>query len=277
VVDTLFLLPVLALRDRTLTVLSMATLCMSSTLRPMLESSTAGWSGQLSRAAFVAAGGAGVRWARVRNIEGSCAVTRWLAECLRARQASCRSFRERLDSSEQASQPAYWVDTQHLCPEAELDAIRVVLRVGEPLTQCHCDKTRCPDGTLPSAEAAWLCDYRAAHAGSLAILAVVQSSVEQRRLGPLRTFLQAVEAALEALLAYSELTEAALQRKKDWLGALAERAGDSAGCRQLAWAQPASLEAALVLGPRTPGGPLVTPRNPADDNVVDELDSINQR
>jgi hypothetical protein len=238
--DALACLPVLALRDRALVNVCAATLHVAASVRPMLDSSMAGWAADRSASVYASMGGRNIGWWRVQNFRGTLQLYSWLGHHVERRLNLVRHLRSMISAAD-AGTPAYTRDLSHLCPVPIIDACRTILAVGETLTTHQVNAFRHPDGSLPSCEAAWLADYRQAKAGCLAVLAVLDSGIEQRRLGPLPQFVVAVEAALEALHSMAELTEASVRKRLAWMTELAESRGLAAGAKELAFNSAAPL------------------------------------
>ncbi len=152
----------------------------------------------------------------------------------------------------------YMVDTSSLTPDAELDALRACLTAGEQTTLERVNPHRRPDGSLPPSESAWLSDYQCGQAGGLALCAVMQSAVAQRRLSHLATFLDVIDAVLAGLLAYCAVTDGALRRRLAWMQTLCEALGQRAGDKDAALAElPPLLFKLHLMGPAAPLARLV--------------------
>ena len=228
--DALACMPVLALRDRCLVTICAATCSLAAVVRPMVDSSVAGWAAERSAAAFSAVGGRNIGWWRVQHFLGTLQLYGFLRSHMQQRLYQVRAMRESLTGGDMST-PAYTRDLGHLCPVPIIEACRTLLVMGDKLTIHQVNAFRFGEGIgdLPSHEAAWLEDFRQAKAGCMAILAVLDSAVEQRRLGPLPQFLEAVEAVTEALVSMTELTEEAVRRRLVWMTHLAELRGPAAG------------------------------------------------
>ena len=240
--DALACMPVLALRDRALVTICAATCSLAAVVRPMVDSSVAGWAAERSAVAFSAVGGRNIGWWRVQNFHGTLQLYGFLRSHMQQRLHQVRATRDSLTGGDLGT-PAYTRDLGHLCPVPIIEACRTLLVMGDKLTihQVNAFRLGSASVELPSHEAAWLEDFRQAKAGCMAILAVLDSAVEQRRLGPLPQFLEAVEAVTEALVSMTELTEEAVRRRLVWMTHLAEARGPAAGKKAQAFTTVAPL------------------------------------
>jgi hypothetical protein len=228
--DALACMPVLVLYGRCLSTICAATSSLAAVVRPMIDSSVAGWAAERSAATFSAVNGRNIGWWRVQNYLGTWQLYGFLRSHMQQRLYQVREMRESVTGGDMST-PAYTRDLGHLCPVPIIEACRTLLVMGDKLTTHQVNAFRVGEGSgdLPSHEAAWLDDFRQAKAGCMAILAVLDSAVEQRRLGPLPQFLEAVEAVTEALMSMTELTEEAVRRRLVWMTHLAEQRGPAAG------------------------------------------------
>jgi hypothetical protein len=140
-----------------------------------------------------------------------------------------------------------------------IESCRTIMTMGERLTSQQVAVFALPDGTLPGCEAAWLDDFRLAKAGSMSILSVLMSCVDQRRLGPLAQCVDALEGVSEALIAMIEMAEYAVLDRLAWMSDMAERRGPAAGEKSAAFTQAAPLMQVIRLRPQPqPYGPVLT-------------------
>ena len=240
--DALACMPVLALRDRALVTIwtrhqpmlrpptAEKATALRSAAQPATEESTMG---RTTAARLQVA---------AQNFHGTLQLYGFLRSHMQQRLHQVRAARDSLTGGDLGT-PAYTRDLGHLCPVPIIEACRTVLVMGDKLTthQVNAFRLGSASGELPSHEAAWLEDFRQAKAGCMAILAVLDSAVEQRRLGPLPQFLEAVEAVTEALVSMTELTEEAVRRRLVWMTHLAEARGPAAGKKAQAFTTVAPL------------------------------------
>jgi hypothetical protein len=120
-------LPLLLLQDRTFTTLGCARASALRRVAPFVAQACVGWEAHASAAAFGAAGGAGMTWARLRSVEGAIDVSATFTAVLDARLGALHAWRDTLDEATQRA-PAYALDATFATPDSELDALRCALR-----------------------------------------------------------------------------------------------------------------------------------------------------
>ena len=222
---------------------------------PLLATVHEGLAGRASRAAFTAAGGRGMTWARLHSVGGCAAVFGWFASLAQRRAASLAPLRASLGAL-----PAASVEYAFSSPDEEVEAMRSILVAVSALAKARADASRAasPGGALPAADAAWLADARKAQAGALALLAAAQSCASSARLSSFADFTEAADAVLCALRLFSDRAVAALQERATWMRAMCEAVGpEAAGDRDAAFAQPHPILTLMTLGGGAPGQPLL--------------------
>jgi hypothetical protein len=209
-------LPQAPLHDRTYQTLHAAQSHVYGLLFPLIDRCAATWAGPRSEVAYGAVGGAGLTWRRVHTVAGAAEVNGWAAAVFGTRLRALRAWRETL-SAEQERMPAYMLDTAFATPDSELQAMRHVL-LQSAAASCS-----------PPPDAAWIEDFQTGQVAALTIMASGDAFAARQRMESVRTFLDAAEAVLSGLCAYSASVGRALTHRLAWGASTCAALGDAAG------------------------------------------------
>jgi hypothetical protein len=243
----------LALSDRTLTVTQAAQAQVHGMLGPHIVAAARAWAGPLSASEYGRVRGEGMTWLRVRTIEGAHEVSVWLRDVVAQRLNGIRAWRATLDP-ETLRAPAFLCEHAYAAPDSELEALRHIQKHGRASTDDAAERLRQPDGGLLPQHAAWVHDYRNGQASVLALVACANAFVATQRTQSLRSFLDAADAVLDGVAAYTSTTIEALRQRLLWTAEAAAAQGPAAGCRQASQAMLTPLVHRLRLTGDDPDG-----------------------
>ena len=242
-----------ALSDRTLTVSQAAQAQVHGMLGPHIVAAARAWTGPLSATQYGRIRGEGMSWLRVRSIEGAHEVSVWLRDVVTQRLHGLRSWRATLDA-ETLRQPAFLCEHAFSAPDSELEALRHIQKHGRASTEDAAARLRQPDGGLLPEHAAWVQDYCNGQSAVLALVACANAFVASQRTQSLRSFLDAADAVLDGIVAYTSATIEALCQRYLWTAEAAAAQGPAAGCRRASRAMLPPLVQRLRLTGDDPNG-----------------------